>query len=299
MPCYYPLQGYKSRRSDDGKRKVTFKRTEGFSDLPVPIPCGQCIGCRLERSRQWAVRIMHEASMHEENSFVTLTYDEEHEPPWGSLDPRAFQLFMKRLRKRVGRVRFFQCGEYGAQRGRPHHHACLFGVGFWDKTAWSVRGGFPVYRSAFLEELWPYGFSEIGSLTFESAAYVARYITKKVTGNEVAKAAAYEVVDVATGEVGRRYPEYATMSRRPGIGRRWLDEYGNEVLLNGTVVMRGREMKAPRYYDEQFDQSDPDAMEEVRKLRRSYRRRRDETAERLEVRATVARAGLSLKGREL
>lgn len=245
---------------------------------------------------------MHEASCHEENVFVTLTYSDEYLPAGGSLDPPAFQRFMKRLRKSFHgqRVRFFQCGEYGGRTGRPHHHALLFGVDFWDKSPWTTRGGLPVFRSDLLESLWPFGQSEIGSVTFESAAYVARYVTKKVTGNELVKAAAYEVVEVDTGEVIRRHPEYATMSRRPGIGRLWLDEFQSDVYPeHGTVIMRGREMKAPRYYDEQFEMSDPEAMEQLRALRARQRRRSEESEARLEVRARVAKAKLELKGREL
>ena len=139
--------------------------------------------------------------MHEENCFLTLTYDEAHLPVGGSLDRRAFPLFMKRLRKRLKgeRVRYFHAGEYGADLGRPHYHSCLFGFDFSDKVYWTSRGGFPVWRSSTLEALWPFGFSEIGSVTFESAAYVARYITKKMLG--AGAEGAYKVLDPETGEL--------------------------------------------------------------------------------------------------
>ena len=157
MACYRPLRAY-ALRNAEGKMQVSFKRKIGYE--PIWLPCGQCIGCRLERSRQWAMRCMHEAQMYDRNCFVTLTYDDEHLPPNGSLNKRDFQLFMKRLRKRYGSgIRYYQCGEYGELLGRPHHHAILFNFDFDDKVLWSVRDGVRLYRSASLEQLWPHGYS--------------------------------------------------------------------------------------------------------------------------------------------
>lgn len=305
MPCYHPLTAYKSRHVlPSGKRAVTFSLRDGFRDLEVKIPCGQCIGCRLERSRQWAVRCMHEASLYEDNCFVTLTYNDASLPAFGSLQKVDLQNFMKRLRKRFDgtTIRFFSCGEYGDQFNRPHYHSLLFGVDFRDKTALATRGGFPVWRSPTLEKLWTFGYSEIGSVTFESAAYVARYITKKVTGNELLKKARYEVVDVATGEVARRSPEFALMSRggrggKGGIGKPWLEKYGCEVFPADSVVMRGRLMKPPRYYDGLYEYVSPEEMEAVKRKRIRERNRKEERAERLSAREAVELARCKLYGR--
>lgn len=290
MACFHPLHGFKARKlNPSGKRAVVFNPRDGYHDLPMSVPCGQCVGCRLERSRQWAMRCVHEASLHEDNCFITLTYANEHLPPDGSLDKRAFQLFMKRLRKRFSdeRIRYYHCGEYGDRYGRPHYHACLFGFDFADKVAWTVRAGFPVWRSPDLEILWPFGNSEIGSVTFESAAYVARYIMKKITGNG------------AAAHYGPRTPEYTTMSRRPGIGRPWFDRYGSEVYPADSVVMRGVLMKPPRYYDLQHElQNGPESLE-VARSRRRKRRREDETPERLAVREKCTEARLSRLERKM
>lgn len=303
MACYYPLRGYRARRVSPvtGKRGVVFSVREGYLDRPVAVPCGQCIGCRLERSRQWAMRCMHEASLYDENCFITLTYADEHLPQWNSLDKSAFPKFMKRLRKRYHdrRIRFYHCGEYGAQFGRPHYHAILFGFDFEDKKAFTVRNGNQTWTSAVLETLWPFGLCEIGSVTFESAAYVARYVTKKVSGNELAVDAHYGVVDPETGEVGRKEQEYSTMSRRPGIGREWYERFGSEVFPADGVVVRGKLMKPPRYYELQHELVSPEEMELVRKKRMAKRKRREETEERLEVRRVVAEARLNLKGGSL
>lgn len=243
MPCYSPLKGYRSRTvSDDGKRALVFSANQGFVDLPVTVACGQCIGCRLERSRQWAVRCTHEAQMHENNSFITLTYDDEHLPEDGSLHLRDFQLFMKRLRERVGvRIRFYHCGEYGDRQGRPHYHACIFGYGFPDRVKWKVINENPSYRSELLEETWQQGFSCVGEVTFQSAAYVARYILKKITGA------------AAPAHYGVKVPEYTTMSRRPGIGKPWLNQFLRDVYPSDFVVVNGAKMRPPRFYDGQYE----------------------------------------------
>ena len=124
---------------------------------------------------------MHEASMHTSNCFLTLTYSDKHLPPYGSLDRKAFPLFMKRLRKAYpdDRIRYYHCGEYGAETRRPHYHSLLFGFDFPDKEFWKDRGEYKTWRSPTLENLWPFGLSEIGSVTHKSAGYVARTI---VTG---------------------------------------------------------------------------------------------------------------------
>ena len=116
MPCYYPLQGWRSKElTKNGKRAIVFDRKKGYVDQPLEVPCGQCIGCRLDRSRDWALRCIHEAQLHEDNSYITLTYDDDNLPANASLDKSDFQKFMKRLRKSLGdkKVRFFHCGEYG------------------------------------------------------------------------------------------------------------------------------------------------------------------------------------------
>ena len=265
----------------------------------MTVPCGQCIGCRLERSRQWAVRCMHEASLHDDNSFITLTYDDESLPPFGSLLVEDFQLFMKRLRRRNSdvRIRFFHCGEYGAAGGRPHYHALLFGFDFADKVPWRESNGLPVWRSAALEALWPFGQSEIGTVTFESAAYVARYITKKVTGKGAE--AYYQGIDYDTGEVGPIRPEYATMSRRPGIGSDWFAKFAGDVFPSDEVIVRGKATKPPRYYDNLFEVAEPEVAARVQAARRDNRSREDETPDRLSVREVCAKAKLTLYGDRL
>lgn len=288
MPCYHPLEGWRSRERNPktGKRGVVFSASGAYLDQPVVVPCGKCIGCRLERSRQWAMRCVHEASRFERNSFITLTYDNDHLPPNGTLVLDDFQRFMKRLRKRFGDgIRFFHCGEYGAKGGRPHYHACLFNFEFVDRVPWQEKGGITLYRSEALEELWPDGFSTVGDVTFESAAYVARYIMKKVTGDKAYLH--YGKFDDRWGEIlAERKPEYCTMSRRPGLGREWLEAFMGDVYPHDFVEMRGKKMKPPKYYDSIFEIDNP---EEFRKIKASrsaagLARADDSTPARLAVR---------------
>jgi len=237
--------------------------------------------------------------MHGENSFVTLTYAESSLPPGGSLCLRDFQLFLKRLRRSAApaRVRFFHCGEYGEKFLRPHYHALLFGYDFADKAEWAVRSSGPVWRSELLEELWPHGQSEIGSVTFESAAYVARYVCKKVTGDAAAEH--YTRLDSGTGELVQVEPEYATMSRKPGLGRAWIEKFSRDVYPSDEVVVRGFSSKPGRYYDEFWKAKDAEGFEAIKRKRAKARRREDETPARLSVREVCATARAALFKRRL
>ena len=270
---------------------MVFNRKNGFVDLPVTIACGQCIGCRLERSRQWAIRCVHEAQLHDANSFITLTYDEKHLPDGPSLDKKHFQLFIKRLRKEIKpiKIRYYHCGEYGSNYGRPHYHACIFGYDFPDKTLWSIKKSIRLYRSALLERLWPQGLSSIGNVTFESAAYVARYITKKYLGPDAAKH--YERVDTDTGEITSITPEYTTMSLKPAIGKTWYEKYSTEVYPSDEIILRGKRMKPPRYYNGLFELQDPRQMATIKKsrIRKARKNAADTTTARLLVREKIKR----------
>lgn len=288
MTCYHPLQAWQSDLlNNKGKRDVIFKKAVGFTE--IQLPCGQCIGCRLERSRIWALRCVHEASLYSKNCFITLTFNNESLDSRNnkySLDKSDFQLFMKRLRKRfhgvdsvvsesnpdgkIFPIRFFHCGEYGELYGRPHYHACLFNFDFPDKVFLKRKNDNDYYTSESLSELWPYGFSVIGDVTFDSAAYVARYIMKKVTGDDADEH--YNLLDVSTGEVFTRIPEYTTMSRMPGIGKRWIQEYLTSVYPRDAVRINGQSVKPPRYYDSFLESEFPDDFSEIKSRRKENAR---------------------------
>jgi hypothetical protein len=287
MPCYKPLHGYRSQTvNESGKRGIVFNVTQGFKDMPVELPCGQCIGCRLERSRQWAIRCVHEASLYEKNCFITLTFNDENLPSNGSVDVRDFQLFMKRLRKKFGSgIRFFHCGEYGDEFKRPHYHALIFNFDFPDKVLWSKQNDSLIYTSEVLNELWEHkGFTTIGDVTFESAAYVARYVTKKVTGEKADEH--YTSIHRETGEIVSRKPEYISMSRRPGIGKGWFEKYHSEVYVHDGVRINNHFIKPPKFYDKAYEVKYPKKMIIIKKNRelRSLIFTEHTTPERLAVR---------------
>jgi len=244
---------------------------------PAKRPCGSCLDCRLTYARQWAVRCIHESMMHKENCFITLTYNQENLPPDRSVHKSDIQKFMKRLRRQIEpkKVRYFGCGEYGSKFSRPHYHLCLFGHNFSDKeirkaglkrrfrNTFKTGHDHDLFTSQRLEEVWQKGFCTIGELTFESAGYTARYVTKKVTGEK--KDAHYGVY-----APGKRNPEFAVMSRRPGIGKPWIDKYMSDVYPKDYSTVRGHKQKPPRYYDTYYAKEHPKAWEKLKTKRRIY-----------------------------
>jgi len=298
MPCYHPISAYQCA---DGS--IVFQERRWFNTVKtLSLPCGQCIGCRLERSRQWAMRCMHEAQLHEKNCFITLTYDNTHLPSDGSLHYKDFQLFIKRLRKKFGntRIRYYMAGEYGENFGRPHFHACIFGHDFHDKKLWKRSpSGAMLYRSEDLETLWSFGYSSIGDVNFESAAYVARYIMKKVTGHN--SKAHYTETNPETGEITTRKPEFNKMSLKPGIGYDWYKQYKSDVYPHDYVIIKGKKVKPPKFYDKKYKKDNPFEFDEI-----LYKREingklnsEDNTMERLLVKETVQNAKLQKLKRSL
>lgn len=295
MPCYHPIKGWRAR---DGS--VTFAKNRSLR-IPATVKCGQCIGCRLDRSGAWALRCIQESQLYENNCFITLTYDDKNLPNGGTLEKRHFQLFMKRLRKKYGsQIRFYMCGEYGEQFGRPHYHACIFNHDFEDKEAFKqTETGFVIYTSKELETIWPFGFSSVGDLTFETAAYTARYILKKITGDSADDH--YQKTDIRTGEVVQVQPEYTTMSRRPGIGRQWYEKYKEDAYPSDFLTHKGKKLPIPKYYDSLFERSSPEDFERIKdsRMAKLKLRRKDLSPERLRAREQVKLAQISQLKRNL
>lgn len=273
MPCFHPMPGWRGRiKNANGKYPVRMGAKGGVplkdgANSRITIPCGQCHGCRLERSRQWAIRCVHEAKQHEKNCFVTLTVKDEFVRKSNSglntLTKRDVQLFIKRLRKKFGKgIRYYYCGEYGDKFGRPHYHLCLFNFEFADQTEAETSGaGHKYYESETLNELWSdprtkqnYGRANISELNFETAAYVARYITKKLTGKR-------------REEYKDRLPEFTDMSRRPGIGYEWYKKWRVETYNYDNINIRNQEMKPPRYYDKKYEIEYPEDYEKLKENR--------------------------------
>jgi len=292
VACSNPLHAWKSWSGE-----LTFTRVADAA-AEYDLACGQCTGCRLERSRQWAVRCVHEGTLHSESCFVTLTYDEKNLPAGSTLVHRDFQLFIKRLRKKHGKVRFYMCGEYG-ELGRPHYHALLFGYRPSDGRYYGTgESGADSFGSAELDSLWQLGFASFGELTFESAAYTARYVMKKVNGAR--QADHYRFVD-SDGVVTDRRPDYACMSKKPGIGHGWITKYMSDVYPHGKVVVGAVQCTPPKYYDRVYSLVDAGEFDHLMQRRADSGAIRSEhaTIVRRRVADTVLKARISSLKRKL
>lgn len=288
MACYRPLVGYKPAGGGRLRFTVGGPPTDG-AYTPVQLKCGQCIGCRVDRSREWAARCVHEAQLHDDNSFITLTYNDAHLPPDEGLNVKHWQKFAKRLRKRKGPFRFFTVGEYGSEKLRPHYHAIIFGMHFADRKKFKKRNGHWIYTSEELDDIWKMGYTSVGDVSYSSAAYVARYCMKKITGPEAKDC--YERVDMITGEVHSVKPEFSIMSRggrsgKGGIGAEWLKVNKRDVYPNDEVVIEGRRMRPPRFYDKNIPESELEDLK-VQRRKRVAARRKELTPERLRVKERV------------
>jgi len=231
MACAYPIPAFQAGPG----APVKFNPPLGTANLA--ISCGGCVLCRLERSRQWAVRIeAHRLCFPAEQChFLTLTYDDAHLPPLvdgrHSLRPKDLSDFWKRLRSRFpgSKVSYFACGEYGTRTLRPHYHACVFGVTFDDLVPMGAAGGVVrntdplapnavavrLLRSPKLDETWSHGAVARGEVTFQSAGYVARYIMTKQLGKARFDDATYKGY----------FEEFQRQSTKPAIGDLALDKF--------------------------------------------------------------------------
>lgn len=282
MPCRTPLYGFKSREvnPETGLRSITFSRRKALHPIEVvtAFPCSQCIDCRLDRSREWAIRVGLESSLYQDNSFITLTYDPKFLPANGFLDYDAPVRFMKRLREAHPdvEIRSFGCAEYGENFSRPHYHICLLNFDFSDKKVFkkskanfgaNLRENY-IYTSEELSDLWPLGHSSIGSLTLESAGYVARYVTKKITGKAAEKHYIHDF-DWRTGEFLYRPTERSVcVSSRRGIGYPWYEIYGQYVRDHDRINFGGKTYPPPKYFDKLTEEKFPDRFEEIKEMRR-------------------------------
>lgn len=253
---------------------------------------------------------MHHAQMHRHNSFITLTYNDEHLETQ-SLNHRHFQLFMKSLRERLSRssdnmqsdldpitskpaCSYYMAGEYGSRTRRPHFHACLFGIEFTDKKYWrKMPSGSRLYTSDTLDQIWKKGFTSIGDVNFESAAYIARYILAKRNGQQAERY--YEHVNDQTGEITDLLPEYNRMSLKTPIGKTWLEKYTTDVYPEGQVLIKNNKTKSPKYYDKQYKKKEKEKYEEMKKQReiQAMKYRNDNTPQRLKAKERVKLAQIN------
>lgn len=309
MSCKHPLKAFRIGTRDNGKAELLIRpyrvdhlefRKGHWIDCYIDfvsaaaekvctdwqeIPCGKCIGCRLEYSKQWANRCLLENEYHDDSYFVTLTYDEQHVPrtyypdpetgealPALTLRKRDFQLFMKRLRKQTGQeLRYFAAGEYGSKTMRPHYHAIIFGLKLDDLTIVNTsKLGYNYYTSEVVLRAWscsdgkgnyvPLGMIVVAPVTWETCAYTARYTAKKngTQGSEY-----FERMNLE--------PPFVLMSRRPGIGAQWYADHDNlfdSAFINVATDTGGRKFRPPKYFYRLLEKDNPQYAEYLKQKRK-------------------------------
>lgn len=224
MACVSPRAGY---RLPSGR--VSFSADLSGGGGKITLPCGQCIACRISKSREWATRCLHESRYHDSSYFLTLTYADN---SVYSVSRRDCQLFFKKLRKKYGKFRYFLSAEYGESTSRPHYHMLAFGLNL-GSDLHSVES---TLVSPQLNEIWGHGHVHIGEVNSTTADYTCKYIIKRVTG------------PAADDFYRGRLPEFALMSRRPGIGANFISDFIDEIGNAGTVIVHGNERSVPKYY---------------------------------------------------
>ena len=272
MTCYAPLKCFRGDKTKTGKREIVFREELARTPEKLELKCGQCIGCRLDNSLSWAVRCIHQAqTMTEENRqsfFLTLTYNDENLPPDGSCNYEHVKKFIKRLRKAGHEFTYVAVQEYGALLSRPHYHLMIFGWEPDDITMIGKSNGEDLFTSDYLQKKWNKGFISIGECTVETAAYLARYCLKKINGKN--KDEHYVRDDPLTGIVHRLEPEKICASN--GLGKAWIQKYWRDVYPDSRILAwKGEVLKAysvPRYYDNEYEKIDPEALEEVKLARK-------------------------------
>lgn len=248
---------------------------------------------------------MHERREHDLAVFLTLTYNDHHLPAGGTLVKRDMQLFFKRLRMyhhynnpEAGKIKYFMCGEYGGKTQRPHYHAIVFGLDFADKRKHSTgKRGDALYTSAKLDELWGLGHCWIGSVTTQSAGYVARYCLDKINGELAIEH--YKRFNPETGEVWDVIPEFQASSQ--GLGLVHFEQHHETMYRRDSCIVAGKEVPVPKYYDKKLEQINPQLHAEIKEKRKlkALLRKEDNTRERLYVRETIKIAQVQFLKREL
>ncbi|QKI28888.1 VP4 [Trichosanthes kirilowii gokushovirus] len=230
MSCNMPIDCYyRDELTESGKRPLTFNPRFRYRGADVKytdalkVPCGKCSGCKADQSLMWSIRAYHESTLHDQNCFITLTYDDAHLPKDGKIDKTVLQKFFRRLRKAGYKLRYIACGEYGGRTHRPHYHAIIFGVD-WLENAVYIDD--KMYTNQKLVDLWSNGFVSIAPVTMASICYVCGYVTKKIADEDT----------------------FNLMSRRPGIGHDWLDRFHDDIVRTGVVTIEGREYQVPKRY---------------------------------------------------
>jgi len=244
LSCLFPLKRYRDASG------ILITKEKLATGQPLWLPCGQCGECRLSRARQWATRCTHEATQWKNSSFITLTYKENPK----TLCPEDTRNFIRRLREKKGNnFKYFLVGEYGENFDRPHYHALIFGYDFGYTKYKKIKDpkkeesskehelhNTDAITSSELDDIWALGYTSVGELTFDSAAYCAQYATKKINGS------------MAENHYQGRHPEFMRQSKN-AIGKQYALHYAQEIIQHNSVMANGEKQPVPQYYLKQYE----------------------------------------------
>lgn len=293
MGCLHPLRRWVIGINQDGseiakvtgidKNAVRKMGGKGVQTKYTEIPCGNCINCRLEYAKTWAMRCILEAKNYENNEMLTLTYNDENVPKVKGVNLKTGELeehetlvkkdvqdFLKRLRKNTGQnFRYFMCGEYGAENNRPHYHLIMYNLKVEDKEVHHInKKGNKQYTSQSIEKIWGKGYISLCPVTYETCEYVARYVIKKQKGPNAKE----QYLD------RNQEPEYTCMSRRPGIANDYFenlkegDYEKKKIWIQTSQALK--KCKPSRYFDKLFEEYNPKEMARIKQERRKIQERR-------------------------
>ena len=287
MACYHPLKAaWYGELTEKGKKKYILENPEYEYISPIEtieIPCGKCIGCRIDYSKEWATRCMLEAKNYKYNAFITLTYNEENVRHTEginietgetvdrlTLHPEDITKFMKDLRRywkyhyNEDNIKFYLCGEYGETTGRPHYHIIAFNLHIRDLEPFFInKNKDQIYLSETINKIWKMGQTSIGEVTWQSCSYTARYVMKKLKGKDSKEI--YELLGII--------PEFVRMSRNPGIGRSYFEKNKAEIYQTDELFIEDGKgkvltLKPVKYFDRLFDLDSPEAMQAIKLQRK-------------------------------
>ena len=281
ISCFRPLYAYRDDLKGDIKflsGSLAFSQWKnGNYPWKMLIPCGKCVGCRLDYASKWSMRCQLEASCWNDNYFITLTYDDEHLPVRkhkvvdketgevikdefvATLVPEHFTKFIKDLRRYYDyhfhhqNIRFFGCGEYGSKSWRPHYHIILFNCPILDlKEHTKNFRGDVLYTSELLSSIWKNGFVTVGECNYETCSYVARYTLKKQGISQL------EYDDRGIER------EFVRCSRMPAIGDTYFSKHVDEIKLTDNIILphNGSPLvfKPPRYFEKYLSDSEKEEL---------------------------------------
>ncbi len=289
MSCNKPIDAWQYTQKSKSQSLQFGTAPHGELTKEMQISCRQCKGCLIDRSIMWAIRMMHESSLHEHNQFITLSYDQDNIPENYGLHKRDHQLFMKRLRRHFKntKIRYFVCGEYGEETSRPHYHLILFNLPLTDLVPWSEKKDHKTYTSQIINKIWAKGNCIIGeSVTPQTCAYVSNYMLKELRSKNWKTK--FAITDPTTGEYHERIPPYQSMSRRPGLAADWYKNFSTDVFPDDFIVVEGNKRPTPTYYLNLLKAENPDLHDQIKLQRErsmeSEQFQENSTPERLHVR---------------